>query len=304
MIGILAPEADVHAQAVAREISRLGGDSVVLDTRFAHEHAWQWHVGTPPVVRTHHGMTLSIGELRAIWLRRPFAARPPDFVRHPDDRAFARNEWRHLLDAVLAETPAVLVNRPGSEIRATKPRQLEAARRAGLPVPDTLIGNDPAQVLEFLARHQGEVIHKALSSPAHLMLDTRRWDPTDMRQLVTLPIAPVIFQEEIKGAFDIRATIVGDKILAARSSTADSPIDTRLDLAAPCEAYELPTKIRAALLQCMADLGLDFGAADLKVDENGRHVFLEVNPSGQFLFVEILTGLPICETLAHFLTSA
>ncbi|MFI6416800.1 RimK family alpha-L-glutamate ligase [Streptomyces sp. NPDC050842] len=304
MIGILAPEADVHAKAVAREVSRLGGDSVILDTRQPHEQTWQWHVGTPPTIRTHRGVTLSVMELGAIWLRRAYAARPPDFVRHPDDRAFARNEWSHLLDAVLADTPAVLVNRPDADIGATKPRQLEAARRSGLPIPDTLISNDPAQVIEFVARHHGKVIHKALSSPPHLMLDTRRWDPTDTRRLETLPIAPVIFQEEITGAFDIRATIIGDRILAARFSTADSPVDTRLDLAVPCEACELPAETHAALLQFMTDLGLDFGAVDLKVDDDGRHVFLEVNPSGQFLFVEILAGLPICEALAHFLTSA
>ncbi|MFB7353253.1 ATP-grasp domain-containing protein [Streptomyces gardneri] len=304
VIGILAPEADVHAQAVAREVSRLGGDSVILDTRRPHEQTWQWHVGTPPTVRTRRGMTVSVTELGAIWLRRAYAAQPPDFVRHPDDRTFARNEWGHLLDAVLADTPAVLVNRPDADIEAAKPRQLEAALRSGLPIPDTLISNDPAQVVEFVERHHGKVIHKAMSSPRHLMLDTRRWDPADTRRLETLPIAPVIFQEEITGAYDIRATIVGDRILAARFSTADSPVDTRLDLAVPCEAYELPAGIHAALLRFMAELRLDFGAVDLKVDDDGRHVFLEVNPGGQFLFVEILAGVPICEALAHFLTSA
>ncbi|MFF8835610.1 RimK family alpha-L-glutamate ligase [Streptomyces sp. NPDC015130] len=302
-IGILAPEADVHARAVAREVSRLGGDSVILDTRRPHEQSWQWRVGKPPTIRTYGGVTLSVMELGAIWIRRAYGARPPDFVRHPDDRAFARNEWGHLLDAVLADTPAELVNRPSADLGATKPRQLEAARRSGLPVPDTLISNDPAQVVEFVAGHHGKVIHKALSSPQHLMIDTRRWDPRDARLLDTLPLAPVIFQEEITGAFDIRANVIGDRILAARFATADSPVDTRLDLGAPCETYELPAGTHEALLRFMKELGLDFGAVDLKVDDEGRHVFLEVNPSGQFLFVEVLTGLPISEAVARFLTS-
>ena len=35
--------------------------------------------------------------------------------------------------------------------------------------------------------------------------------------------------------------------------------------------------------------------------ENGEHVFLELNPQGQFLYIEILTGLPISEALVQFL---
>ena len=40
----------------------------------------------------------------------------------------------------------------------------------------------------------------------------------------------------------------------------------------------------------MDELGLVFGTIDLKVADNGEHIFLEVNPQGQFLYIEILTG--------------
>jgi glutathione synthase/RimK-type ligase-like ATP-grasp enzyme len=51
----------------------------------------------------------------------------------------------------------------------------------------------------------------------------------------------------------------------------------------------------------MGELGLVFGTIDLKVADNGDHVFLEINPQGQFLYIEILTGLPISNALADFL---
>ena len=57
------------------------------------------------------------------------------------------------------------------------------------------------------------------------------------------------------------------------------------------------------LCEFMGALGLVFGVVDLKVDREGRYVFLEVNPQGQFLFMEILTQLPISETLTRFLLS-
>jgi hypothetical protein len=52
----------------------------------------------------------------------------------------------------------------------------------------------------------------------------------------------------------------------------------------------------------MDRLRLVFGTIDLKVADNGEHVFLEVNPQGQFHHIEILTGLPISNALADYLT--
>lgn len=51
----------------------------------------------------------------------------------------------------------------------------------------------------------------------------------------------------------------------------------------------------------MATLGLVFGTIDLKITHDGEYVFLEVNPQGQFLYVENLTGLPITLALARLL---
>lgn len=36
----------------------------------------------------------------------------------------------------------------------------------------------------------------------------------------------------------------------------------------------------------------------------GEHVFLELNPAGQFLFVERLTGLPLLDAFCDFLTGS
>ena len=51
----------------------------------------------------------------------------------------------------------------------------------------------------------------------------------------------------------------------------------------------------------MDELGLVFGTIDLKVADNGELFFLEINPQGQFLYIEIRTGLPISKALADFL---
>ena len=48
-------------------------------------------------------------------------------------------------------------------------------------------------------------------------------------------------------------------------------------------------------------LGLAYGAIDLVLTPDGRYVFLEINPNGQYLWIEQLTGLPISEAIAEWL---
>jgi glutathione synthase/RimK-type ligase-like ATP-grasp enzyme len=48
-------------------------------------------------------------------------------------------------------------------------------------------------------------------------------------------------------------------------------------------------------------LGLNNGAIDLILTPDGRHVFLEVNPTGQWQWIDHLTGLPIANAVCDFL---
>ena len=51
----------------------------------------------------------------------------------------------------------------------------------------------------------------------------------------------------------------------------------------------------------MHRLGLVYGAIDMRRTPDGRYVFLEINPAGQWLFVEHFSGQPITSTLARLL---
>ncbi len=112
-----------------------------------------------------------------------------------------------------------------------------------------------------------------------------------------------MFQEEIAGPSDVRATVVGERVLAARIESSSDHVDSRLSPDAPCEPWSLPDDVHEALLRTMDALGLVFGTVDLKITHENDYVFLEVNPQGQFLYVKILTGLPITEALADLLAS-
>lgn len=64
----------------------------------------------------------------------------------------------------------------------------------------------------------------------------------------------------------------------------------------------LPEPLLARLRQLMQTFGIRFGCLDFTVDANGDYHFLEVNPSGQFLWAEYaLPGTPMLDRFCDFL---
>jgi glutathione synthase/RimK-type ligase-like ATP-grasp enzyme len=66
--------------------------------------------------------------------------------------------------------------------------------------------------------------------------------------------------------------------------------------------YTLPESVHVRVLKLMDALGLNYGAFDFIVTPEGRHVFLEVNPSGEFMWLMQHPGLPVDQALADVLT--
>jgi glutathione synthase/RimK-type ligase-like ATP-grasp enzyme len=63
----------------------------------------------------------------------------------------------------------------------------------------------------------------------------------------------------------------------------------------------LPTDVEAKLLQFMDYFGLNYGGIDIIVTPDDRYVFLEVNPVGEFFWLELYAGLPISQAIARLL---
>ena len=67
------------------------------------------------------------------------------------------------------------------------------------------------------------------------------------------------------------------------------------------EPHDLPADIGAALLEVVRGFGLRFCSADLVLTPDGRYVFLDLNPNGQWLWLEIEAGLPLSAAMADLL---
>ena len=65
---------------------------------------------------------------------------------------------------------------------------------------------------------------------------------------------------------------------------------------------EPPSDVTEGVHALMRSLGLVYGALDFVVTPEGEWVFLEVNPGGQYGWIESCTGAPLTSVLADLLT--
>jgi len=190
--------------------------------------------------------------------------------------------------------------------------QLQKARELGLEIPDTLITNDPDEVSVFFHRHGGRVVTKTQSSFAiyrdgeEQVVFTSALLEEHLAELDGLRYSPMMFQERLAKRVEIRATVVGRRVFAAMvdSQRHDrAAVDWRrhgVGLIDAWRPYSLPRKVEQGLLGLCQFFGLNYGAADLVVTPEGRHVFLEINAGGEWFWLQPI--LPIAEALADVLT--
>src|SRR5262249_48146389 len=112
--------------------------------------------------------------------------------------------------------------------------------------------------------------------------------------------APVTFQEYVPADLDLRVIVIEDEIFAAAiRSEPEYRTDYRMGIgSAEFFPYELPDAVAKSLLELHRDLGLVYGASDFRVTPEGEHVFLEVNPAGEYLFASERTGQPVPQAIA------
>jgi D-alanine-D-alanine ligase-like ATP-grasp enzyme len=61
--------------------------------------------------------------------------------------------------------------------------------------------------------------------------------------------------------------------------------------------HDLPASIAEQCVRLTQSFNLRFSAIDLVLDVEGEYWFLEMNPNGQWAWVESRVGLPISETI-------
>jgi MvdC family ATP-grasp ribosomal peptide maturase len=262
---------------------------------------------------TDAGEQISTAEVRAVWARKLWSPRMADDL---DERyrSMCVGESAAALEGFLDALHDVRWVNDLQRQRAAenKQRQLRLAARAGLRVPRTLVTNDPAAARQFFAETNGETVAKLLR-PLAVSMDaaqpfvyTNRVSEEDLATAEALRHSPMVFQELIPKARELRvAYVAGEAFVGALDASGTSRGRTDWRRAPPDECRwqqaQLPAEVSSGLQVLMSELGLVFGAVDFICTPSGEHVFLEVNPSGEWGMLERDLGLPISEAIAETL---
>lgn len=258
-----------------------------------------------------------LDDVRSVWWRKPMAA-VTNLVelnvvpgrRHYSARAiswYARQLHTSFRSALwMSDYSAV-------QEAESKTLQLDLAREVGLLVPDWVITADPEIAAAFMAAREDTII-KPLCTPADFdptgdkgIFATRVHGPGAI-DLSHLSWAPSIFQQAIPAVADLRVTIVVDKVFPAgreTDPTSQGPVQLRdwryedLQDDSGFRALEpLPRAVERKLVALLRRLKLRFASMDLVLDVAGDFWFLDLNPNGQWAFIEDEAGLPIGAALA------
>jgi glutathione synthase/RimK-type ligase-like ATP-grasp enzyme len=190
------------------------------------------------------------------------------------------------------------------DLARLKPFQLWLARQVGLDIPKTVVTDSAERVLSYFDADEA-MIYKPVTWLATLqgeVLFTNRIG----RQAVAehteeISRAPGIYQAEVSKACEYRVTIVDDTIFPVRiysQEHSDTVIDWRRNHSAlRYEKVKLPDAIERAAFEIMRRCRLRFGAFDLIERPTGEFVFLEVNPAGNWLWLEDRLDLPISDRI-------
>jgi glutathione synthase/RimK-type ligase-like ATP-grasp enzyme len=311
---IVTQRGDYHADWVVLELRARGVPFLRFNTEdYPTKTTFEW-TGSGTAHLSLHGHRSSLSEVDAVWYRRPV---PPVMATDltAAQTAWARGEAREALMGVWRTLDAVWVNHPDrNRVAESKPLQLRTAKSLGFETPESLVSNSRETADAFLEAHPGGVVCKPL-------FDGRVPTDGEERVFFTSPVdrdvvslrdlgpEPYLFQELVPKRYDVRATVIGQEVFAARINSQDSPetvTDWRRGHPSELEheATELPGDVAERCVALCRHFGLRFGAIDLALRPDGGYTFFEINPNGQWAWVEARTGLPLRSRLVDLLASA
>jgi hypothetical protein len=320
MILLLTPGIDAHADHIEYMLRERGAGFVRLNPgKFPSEV--EVSLAYSAVGQARHTLragteVIDLGGVSAVWYPRPQPASLHAEITDPSTRKLVQEECNQFLedlwnclDCLWLPGPPLVTKRA-----MFKASQLRAAGALGFELPPTLFSNSPADFREFYRRHNGNIISKPAELSFSGLVGDRCYRYTEVvskRDVAYAPAiryCPVIFQAYVPKRVELRITVVGRRVFAGEIHSQASN-HTRHDwrrydfFQTVYQPHQLPPEVAERCVQLVENLQLCYGAIDMVLTPDGRYVFLEINPTGEYLWLEDATGLPISEAFCDLLQS-
>lgn len=261
------------------------------------------------------GKNLNIKNIAGVYFRRPL---PPDLntVIYEKDLEFAKRElletltgfWRLINTARWMNHPKFLF------LAKNKIEQLKVAKDIGFKIPNTLISFNNEKIKKFF-KENSCIIGKAVKHGFYAQENfvkialTRELTKDQIEDLQSYASIPMIYQNTINKLYDLRVTVIGDKVFPTALYSQEhiiSKIDWRAwDLEEKFdlkhEIVSLPKHISEKCIAITRYFNLNFSAIDMIFTEDNDYVFLELNPNGQWAWLEEKVGYNLRDSIIDFL---
>jgi len=259
------------------------------------------------------GRVINRADIQAVYFRQPVAPAPPADLP-PTDSEFASRECREVLRSVwrLVDANKWLNHPRDMWVASNKVEQLRIAREIGFSIPETVVTTSASSIRGFNNAQKRNIVCKAVK---HGFLhqgnkvnvaSTKRVDQKFLENIEGYASVPMIFQEEIEKEYDVRVTVVGERVFATAiysQEHAETATDWRLwdvhDIQLRHEAISTPGPIEAACRDITSRFKLRYSAIDLIKCTNGEYYFLEMNPNGQWAWIERMVGYQIRDAIVQ-----
>lgn len=250
---------------------------------------------------------------QVLWYRRMAVRVPPLPEAPPELRAGVHQELSSFLFGLVNRAEWVMDPKARLANAEHKPRQLALAAACGLDVPATLCSSSADEVRAWAEALGRPLVTKVFTSWAiqdqgqDKVVHTTAIGPEHLATLDGLEMCPAVFQERLPKVKEYRVTVVGERLFTMSvdsPAVAEGAVDWRRASDALLDRWvpdTLPEHAAVGLLRLMDRLRLNYGAADFVLTPDGRCVFLEVNPAGEYLWLDSKLGGAISVAIAEHL---
>lgn len=303
---------DPHADIVTKYFSENGVSFFRVDTEKLAEKYFLTFDSNILNYKISDGQTeMVLDSSWNIWNRRVMN---PDVRKGPrsiTDLIFEESEktW----DGLLMSHKGKVVNRPQNHFFANnKVDQLRFASRfnKGIVIPDTLVTNNPDDAIVFYKKHNGNICFKLqkgiiVDSPeGYLTVYTNKVSLESLENVELVRSHPCFFQEYIDKKFEVRIVSTDKEAIGIAIYSQESEISKvdfrRYDFEkVPYKYIELPSNVSEFCLEMLRNYDLHFGVFDFIYSDKGNYVFLELNPNGQWLWLEEQSGCNLTKLVAE-----
>lgn len=320
---VLTQKVDPHVEPVAQEIQRRNRQVIRFDFGDFPDHVQL----VAPLGLRHWNGTLryadaehALDEFQSIWWRRPNTPQAAPGYDMPTRAFLNRENLRGFIGVLQQQGEGQdgffwVSKRDRIQSAEFKPYQLQEAQALGLDIPRTLVTNSPSAARRFYDECNSRMIVKAVGKGAvdpnnvqdfgdERFIYTSQVTHEDLDELDGVRVCAHLFQERIAKVMDLRVVVIGRRVftIGIHASQEHHALDWRIDYSTLTYSIEhLPAEVEHRALALVRAFGLQFSSMDFVLSPEGKYIFIELNPNGQFLWLSPPTGLPMAAAMADLL---